>query len=41
LILYGIIRNEAIPWDVEVHIYVCTHVGTYYTKLETYLSCEA
>jgi hypothetical protein len=26
---------------VEVHIYVCTHVGTYYTKLETYLSCEA
>jgi hypothetical protein len=29
------------PWGVEVHIYVCTDVGTYCTKLETYLSCEA
>jgi hypothetical protein len=41
LIQHGIIRNEAIPWGVEVHLYVCTHVGTYCTKLETYLSCEA
>jgi hypothetical protein len=41
LILHGIIRNEVIPWDVEVHIYVCTDVGTSCTKLETYLSCEA
>jgi hypothetical protein len=41
LILHGIIRNEVIPSGVEVHIYVCTDVGTYHTKLETYLSCEA
>jgi hypothetical protein len=25
---------------VEVQIYVCIHVGTYCTKLETYLSCD-
>jgi hypothetical protein len=41
MILHGIIRNEVIPWGVEVHIYVCTDIGTYCTKLETYLSCEA
>jgi hypothetical protein len=40
LILYGIIRNEVIPLGVEVHMYVCIDVGTYCTKLETYLSCE-
>jgi hypothetical protein len=40
LIQHGIIRNEAIPWGVEVHIYVSTHVGTYSTKLETYLNYE-
>jgi hypothetical protein len=30
LILHGIIRNEVIPWGVEVHIYACTDVVTYY-----------
>jgi hypothetical protein len=39
--LHGIIRNNVIPWGVEVHIYVCTDVGTCCTKLKTYLSCEA
>jgi hypothetical protein len=37
LILHGIIRNEVIPWGVEVHIFVCTNIGTYCTKLEPYL----
>jgi hypothetical protein len=32
------IRNEVIPWGVEVHIYIYTDVGTYCTKLETYLT---
>jgi hypothetical protein len=41
LIQHGIIRNGAIPWGVEVHIHVSTHVETYCAKLETYLSCEA
>jgi hypothetical protein len=40
LIQHGIIRNEAITWGVEVHIYVSTHVVTYYTKLETYLNWD-
>ena len=29
LTLYGIIRNEVIPWGVEVHTYDCINIGTY------------